>query len=74
MPPDPPTFQGFLLFVSGTPDTVMFCMLFTLCCPNGTICHEKCGALSPKESQLQQSRATQPLTNYKVHAGSFCGK
>ena len=26
----------------------------------------------PKESQLQQSRATQSQINYKVHAGSFC--
>ena len=25
----------------------------------------------PKKSQLQQSRAIQPLINYKVHAGSF---
>ena len=32
----------------------------TFCCPNEKFSHGKFGLLSPKESQLPQSRATQP--------------
>ena len=40
--------------------------LHYFCCPNGETL-----VAFPKESQLQQCRATHSLINYKVHAGSF---
>ena len=39
-------------------DVFVFCMLCTLCCPNGKFSHCKNRVAFPKESQLQQSRAT----------------
>ena len=52
------------------PRYLHFCIVFTLLSPWKFIPWEIRVAF-PQESQLQQSRATQLLINYKAHAGSF---
>ena len=53
--------DGFTSRCVPTVLTIQFCLvLCTLCVPMGIFSRGKFGSLSPKESQLQRSRATQP--------------
>ena len=50
----------------------LYCIACALCCPNGNFSLGVIRVAFPKESQLQQSRASQPLISYQAHTGLFC--